>query len=189
MALIVETGAGVVTANSYITRAEFDTYAELMNWDISTYSDEQVEAAIVRATRAIDQWQVWQGVRTYESEQGLYWPRKAGSMQNGVFVSDSYMTEIVDGEGLPIAIDEIPTQIEQAVAEATYREIVAPASMQPDNSQRIKMLKAGSVAIEYDMSSSVNTSYSVIDDLLDGLSSDGDGGTGNNAAMVDLFRA
>jgi hypothetical protein len=188
MALVVETGVGVITANTYITRAEFDSYAELMNWDVSAYTDEQVEAAIVRATRAIDHWQTWQGVRTYGNEQGLFWPRKAGTIEYGVFVADAYMTEVVDSEGLPIEVDEIPGDLKQAVCEATYRELVSPNSLQADYAARIKMLKAGSVAIEYDTSASVSTNYTVIDDLLSSLGSP-DGGASNNAAMVDLYRA
>jgi hypothetical protein len=189
MALVVETGVGVQLANTYITRAEFDSYAELMNWNVSAYADEQIEAAIVRATRAIDHWETWQGVRTYGQEQGLFWPRKAGTIQYGVYVSDPYMLTVIDSEGLPIAVDYIPSELKQAVCEAAYRELLAPQSMQPDNAQRIKMLKAGSVAIEYETGASVNTNYTVIDDLLSSLVPDGADNSGNNSAMVELYRA
>jgi hypothetical protein len=169
MAIVVETGAGVSTANSYMTQTEWEAYADQMAWDYSAYTDEQIESALIRAARAIDRWNAWQGVRTYGQAQGLYWPRKAGSIQYGQFYADDLLTTVVDHEGLPIAIDAVPADLVRAQAEATWLELQDPGVLQPNQEQKIKSLSAGSVSITYADGASAATSFQTIEGLLAGL--------------------
>jgi hypothetical protein len=186
MALVVEEGLGEPLANTYMLQVDFELYAETLNWDISAYSDEQIESALIQGTRAIDNWVKYPGVKTWGSEQGLFWPRKAGWIEYGVFVNDPYMTNITDAEGLIIDVDEIPRPILQATAEAAYRELQNPGSMQPDMERQVKSLKAGSVSIEYEGGGTGATNYTIIDNLVAQVAGqEAVGGT----AMVDLLRA
>ena len=49
MALIIETGTGVANANSYISKAELESYAEARNVSLASYSAASIEGAIVVA--------------------------------------------------------------------------------------------------------------------------------------------
>lgn len=173
MALIVETGAGIASANSYISQSSFETYCELHGYSITGKTDDQIEAAIIRATSWLDNTyrSRWPGVRTYGSAQSLMWPRKAGTIINGVFVQNTYLTTVTDAEGLPIAINVIPSQIIAADAEAAFRELNDPGSLAPDADRggAIKSLAAGSVNITYADSAPWQTTFTIIDSLLAGL--------------------
>ena len=71
MALIVETGAGLATANCYIDEAELDAYALLRNIDLTAYTTEQKESAIfISANDFIDAMHCFKGDKI-DSAQGM----------------------------------------------------------------------------------------------------------------------
>ena len=188
MALIVEDGTGVADANSYLDQTTFEDYAESRGYDISAYSDdEQIEAALIRATDWIDATyrSRWPGVRSNGTDQGLMWPRKAGSISYGEFYASSYLTTVTDAEGLPIAVDAIPVALVRATAEAAYRELVSPNSLAPDLKRggAIRSLRAGSVAIEYASTAPAGTTFSVIDNMLSSIISTGSAGAYTGRAV------
>lgn len=50
MSLIIEDGTGVIDANAYISLAEFKAYASARFIDITAYTDDQINGAIVIAS-------------------------------------------------------------------------------------------------------------------------------------------
>ena len=85
-------------------------------------------------------------------EQSLQWPR----------------TNATDAEGLTIPDDEIPIEIIEATCELALRELAAPNSILPDLERGggVRMLRAGSVAIEYNNQASATTTLQLIDGIL-----------------------
>jgi len=108
MALIVEDGTGLSTAESYISEADATTYhaayGASATWAAATA--DQREAALRVATRYLDLHYAgrWRGTRTNE-DQALAWPR------SGVYDDDSI--EVDD--------DVIPANLERACAEVALR--------------------------------------------------------------------
>jgi hypothetical protein len=76
MALIVEDGSGKETANAYVDISYVSAYLlgeQFEAW--AALSEPEQEAAIIRATRAVDALYDWKGTRK-TLEQSLNWPRK-----------------------------------------------------------------------------------------------------------------
>lgn len=157
MALVLETGAGLPNSNSYATEAMADAYAADRGNTTWTDSADDKEAALIRATAAIDaQYRGrFAGWRTNNRDQALEWPR-----------ADAY-----DADDNLIDSDEIPTEIIQATIEAAFRELASPGAMMPDLDRGgdIKRLQAGSVSVEYSASASVRTAFTLIDGILSRL--------------------
>lgn len=170
MAVIVEDGSCVEGANSYLSVADFKTYADARGLSYDGKSDDEIGQALIRATSWIDATYRtrFSGVRTYGALQSLQWPRKAGSIVNGQYVPDAYLTTVTDVEGIPIATTEIPSAIKNAAAEAAYREVTAPGSLAPDLERggAIESLQAGSVAVKYAGTAPAGTTFTVIDGII-----------------------
>lgn len=161
MALVVEDGSGVEGAESYLSVADFMTYAAARGRSLLGKTDEQIEQALRRGVRFIDtRYRAqWPGVRAFGREQALAWPRSSA----------------VDGDGEDIADDELPAEVVDASAEAALRELAAPGSLSPDlprgGAIKRKRVKAGPVETEteYADGASGETTFAAIDDLLGNL--------------------
>ncbi len=153
--MIVEDGTGLSTANSYVSENDADTYFEDRGNTDWTDSSDDKEAALIRATAAIDATYRarFSGYKTNMRDQALEWPRTAAYDAQGNLV-----------EGVPI-------EIINATIEAAARELTEAGSMMPDLSRGgdIRRLQAGSVAIEYSAAASVVTTRTLIDGILSGL--------------------
>lgn len=103
MALVVETGAGLTTANGYIAASYFTTHFADRGIDVSAYNTAAVEAAIVRATDYVDKrfGPKFRGFRKTRL-QALEWPRL------DAFDNDDY---------LYYSEDAVPRPLEKAIAE------------------------------------------------------------------------
>ena len=108
MALTLVATPGAANANTYLTKAEASSvggYIESRlfktNWTSATVANRNT--ALVQATRIIDDWFSWQGVRANEA-QALDWPRY------NAYDCDDYS---FDG-------DEIPQALKDATAELAY---------------------------------------------------------------------
>lgn len=105
MALTVEDGTGLSTANAYIDVAFADGYHQERCQDEWAGNVTAKEAAIIKATEYLDRNYRFQGslVKDRESdpEQALAWPR----------------TGVVDDDGREIADDAVPTLVQRATAE------------------------------------------------------------------------
>lgn len=178
MTLVVEDGTGKTDANGFISVAYFKAYCDARGHDYSAYSDTLIEQGIVRATAFMSDSYRWAGERTKGRSaigggQALAWPR----------------WDVVDDDGYSVPADEVPDEIERATAEVTRRELATPGAMTPDYtpSERVKMEKVGSIAVEYDLSrtdaDSVRPVLLVVRDLIGPLLATGGGSLVQGSAV------
>jgi hypothetical protein len=100
---VVETGAGLANATSYVSVAEADDYFTIdpnffATWDALTQTNQ--EYLLAWATRLLDQKVEWKGCPSTEV-QALRWPR----------------TYVYDRDDRMIEPDEMPKQLKEAVFE------------------------------------------------------------------------
>ena len=175
MSLIVEDGTGRVDANAFIGHGYALQYwsergrgiwvvvgtkddpnvpsirdDDTFTADKIDYTAAQIDAAIIRATQYLSESFKWKGYRTYgrnskrdgeDHFQALAWPRYGVYDDEGFYVPNS-------GEG------SIPRRLKWATAEAAFYELQNPSALQPVYTahDRVKMEKAGPVAVTYDTS-------------------------------------
>lgn len=73
--LIVETGAGLEEANSYVTIAEFKAYCELRGHaEAAEMTDAEITVKLVEATEYVDTYRRFKGLAE-TTDQGLQFPR------------------------------------------------------------------------------------------------------------------
>lgn len=119
MALTVEDGTGLASADSYLSVADADTY-HTDHGDNSSWSGAATaakEEALRLGTQYLDAMygQRWLGTRTNES-QALDWPR----------------ADVEDYDRFSIASNVVPQAIKDAVAEAARRSISETDGLLPD---------------------------------------------------------
>jgi hypothetical protein len=164
VALVVEDGTGLSTAESYVSVADCSTYCTARGLTFATGTDANKEAALRRATAYIDgaYGARFIGARRNGRSQALQWPR--------IDAYDSSVEEYVDHESVPV-------EVINATCEAAVRELAVPGALAPDLERggQIKSLKAGSVGIEYMGSAPADTTFKVIDQALASLLATGSG--------------
>jgi hypothetical protein len=153
VALIVEDGTGLSTAESYISVAAFKAYCDARGLTYGS-DDTAIEQALRRATTWIDAryGARFRGFRI-TINQALVFP----------------MSGLLDRAGYGVSY--VPRQIAAATAEAAVREIAAPGSLSPDVTpgEVVKSMKAGSVQIEYASTGSDGRAQQPIIPLIDGI--------------------
>lgn len=112
---VVEDGSGLAGANAYISVQSLDNYLSSY-YTPSTEPDSVKESAIKIASTYIDSNNQFRG-KLLNQDQGLKWPRVNA-------------TCVTSAETIPVASDEVPSQIEYAVAEYAMRQLAG--SLQPD---------------------------------------------------------
>ena len=128
---------GNASANSYCSRAVADTYhtnrLHAATW--TDADDATKDAALLMATRVIDQQFVWEGFRSAPGSQALEWPRDG----------------LLNDEGdLSLDPAAIPTRLQDATAEFARLLIETDTTVASGVAGgAIKSLKAGSVKIDY----------------------------------------
>lgn len=159
MALIVEDGTGLSTAESYISTTDADTYIAAYKganttWDGAT--DATKEIAARQATQYIDGVYNWQG-EIYSSGQALDWPR------NYVY-NDRGLMEV-----------GIPTKLEQATAEVMFLIVTGVTITENvDRSKQTKREKVDVIEVEYEAGASQQPSFPEVNRLLSDLVINGD---------------
>jgi hypothetical protein len=136
MALIVEDGTGLSTAESYTSVVAFKAYADAHGHAYAGKSDTQIEQALRRATQWIDAtYSVRFNGNRINATQALMWP----------------MSGLIDRGGYAIASDAVPRQIVSATAEAGARELATPQSLSPDvvPGEVVKREKFDKIEFEY----------------------------------------
>lgn len=156
MSLIVETGSGSSTAESYQSVAGYKAWADARGYTYGT--DALIEQAARRATSYIDSAYLdsFPGLRTHSRSQALEWPRSG----------------VTDREGNAIDSDEIPSEIIEATNEAMKREIASPGSLSPDikaGGGVAQRVKAGSVEVEFANTGTTWPTYPAIGQALSSL--------------------
>ena len=145
MALIVEDGTGLSTANTYVSLAEVDAYFTLSATTTWTGTDDAKNAAIIRSARALDGMFTWPGVKLV-STQALQWPR----------------SEAIDTSGY--TIDGVPQAVKNAQCEAALIELVSAGSLTPelDRGGAVIREKIGPLETEYASNAPSMTVYNTI---------------------------
>lgn len=176
--IIVETGAGVENANSYVAMSDADNYFEMMGksdeWAPDSPDDARM-SALIRGAAYVDRKysDKWPGSKTHGRAQSLAWPRTGAYDSSKVLVED----------------DEIPREIKRAQMEAAIRELASPGSLSPDvvGGERIRREKVEGIEIEYapdSLQDSVVPVITAIDEILAPLI-----GTRSSTATKFLARA
>lgn len=135
MALVLEDGSGIATANALISLAAFNTWLTDYG-NTATGTDDQKNAAIIRASLWLSTYPNWNGAMTYgRGEQGLAIPR----------------TGMTDCNGDAVADDEVPAEVEQAACIASAAELTTPGILAPTitPAKQQKRFKADVIEVEY----------------------------------------
>ena len=133
-AFVVEDGSGLSNANSFVTVAEADDFWELRNnatWE--ALSDEAKQAAVIRATEYLCQFDsMYPGYRRTIG-QSLSWPR----------IGACY----VDGEWIPDGT--VPPEIKKACFELAYKASSSELTPDIDYSTAVRRQRVGKIEVEY----------------------------------------
>ena len=154
MALIVEDGTGLSTAESYISVVDADTYITAYKgtdatWDGAT--DGTKEIAARQATKYLDGVYRWKG-EIYSSEQTLDWPRNYVYNDRGLMETG------------------IPTALEQATAEVMFLIVTGVTITENvDRSKQTKREKVDVIEVEYEAGASQQPSFPIVNRLLSDL--------------------
>lgn len=161
MALIVETGAGLPDAESYISVAYANTYhANRGNTNWADISTAEAEQALRRATDYLVQVYrtKWDGVR-YSSTQSLDWPRSFVENKDQSFGN---LYPIIGYFYYPS--DFIPQELKNACAEMAFK--AASGELAPDLDRTIIKEKIDVLEVEYDKNALQYKRYRAIDNIL-----------------------
>lgn len=116
MPLIVETGTGSASADSYASLAQADAYHAAFGGSAWTGSDALKESALRRATRYLDgRYRARYSGTKCTRTQALEWPRFAA-----------------EESGWAVDTNAVPKAVQNATIEAALRELVSPGSSSPD---------------------------------------------------------
>ena len=162
MSLIVETGTGSESSESYVTVAECSAYHTKHGGTAWDWIDDK-EAALRKATQYLDSAYKWRGVPTTEA-QALRWPRAN-------VVVDSYA----------LAWDAIPANLKHACC-----ELAAKGDLFADvESQHVTDVQVGPIKRSMSgLSNGGQKRYAAVDALVRELISGGSG-----SATIALVRA
>jgi hypothetical protein len=149
MALVVEDGTGIATANSYVTAAEADTYFSdrgVADWNGATEAKEQ---ALIRATDYVEtRWnQKYKGKMEFpDTPQALGFPR----------------LDLYDNQGT--LVEGVPANLKTAIFQYALRALSASLFLEPAIDETgavltLKRTKVGPVEkeVEYAEGSSVSS--------------------------------
>lgn len=135
MALVVEDGSVVAGAEAYDTIANVLTYASnIGDATFAALATGPQEEAARRATRYMEaKWRMkWKGNKTVDT-QVLSWPRY----------------NVLDEDGFVVDSDIVPQGVKEAFAEACILAGDSSVDLEPDVAKLTKLVKAGSVEVEY----------------------------------------
>lgn len=158
MALVVETGTGLIDAESYCSVSFADTHLGNYGYTLwATMTTTEKEQALRRATHYMLQVYrlKWAGSRMKE-DQALDWPRY-----------DVPRKDIANYYGVYASVypfDEVPNEVQQACAKMAYK--AAAGDLSPDIGQQKTRVKVGPIETEYLPGSVQYVRYREIDNLL-----------------------
>lgn len=164
MALIVEDGTGMATAEAYVSLADANTRHTAMGNAAWTGADSVKEAAIRRATAYMEQAyrNRWKGTRLFR-EQALSWPRYGA-----------------EADGWVIPSTEVPADVANACADLALRALAD--DLNADQSRAVKREKVGPLETEYADYAPLGVQFRAVDMALSAYLKGG-------AAMAQLIRA
>jgi hypothetical protein len=150
--ITVETGAGVVGANSYASLAELKAFFEAHPYGaaVLAYDDEKLKAGLVQAGRMLDASADWRGGQV-KWDQAMAWPRIGlwpGGLA-GYLAPETLGTDRApyDG-GAPVPPDKVPPRIRDAQCELV-RFVLASDRDADSDGAAIKREKLDVIEVEY----------------------------------------
>jgi hypothetical protein len=150
MALIVETGAIVADADSYVSIADADTYHTARGnsaWDAA--SDAQKEVALRVAATYLDCAYTWKGTRVSDT-QSLFWPRIG----------------VVDCDGYAVSSIIVPYRVVNAQCELALRALSAPLLTDETPAQFVVSETVDVISVDYERSRPLQNRYAIVDNIL-----------------------
>jgi hypothetical protein len=163
MALTVEDGTGKSNADAYISAAYADTYFAIRKIDSwKAKSSTEREAAIVRATAALDGWLrgSWVGVKK-TSTQALAWPRIAEL---------GGTTGVLDEDGYELSTTAVPTVVSNATAEIALIELSERFIQQEvSRDNTVASETVGPISVSYRADAPTNKRYPHVEAMLRGV--------------------
>ena len=157
--LVVETGAVVASADSYLSITDADTYhAARANTAWAALAASAKEAALRKATDYMLQMYRarWKGVR-YSATQTLDWPR-------AYVYTDPALTGAIGEFPYLVTSNIVPTEVKNACAELALK--AATADLAPDLERAKLSTTVGPIAVTYDRATPQYTRYRAIDATL-----------------------
>lgn len=157
MTLIVETGAGLGNADSYVSLAESTAYhAGLGNAAWAPLDDATREQLLRRATRYMEQAyrSQWAGCRV-GATQALSWPRYDVPLPDVIALGNLQQT---------VPSDVVPREVREACAELALRAITQ--DLAPDLGQSKARTKVGPIEVEYAEGSAPVVRFRAVDNML-----------------------
>lgn len=116
MALVVETGSCVSTADAFVSRANFIAWLAKYYPSVTVTDDDTTDSAIRRGSSWLSSYPDWDGAeKCGRGLQGLSWPR----------------TGVTDCNGDAVADDEVPIEVEQSTYLASMAEYQSPGVLTP----------------------------------------------------------
>ncbi len=168
--ITVETGVVVAGANSFISLADWKTWADKRGYDYSSFTDEQVKAALVKASDYLNGL-AWKGFKTARANT-MCWPRYGDEVGGNINnTSVTYFVGVLDRDGYYVGVSEVPAEVIAGQCEATW-EILGGTDLEPSlerggmvTSERVE----GAVAVTYAAGASAETRFIAIEKRLVGL--------------------
>jgi hypothetical protein len=163
--LIVEDGTGKSDANALVSLDAAKEYWDSRGTSYSSYSDDQLNGAIVRASAFLTNAFVWGGLKVHGRDQTMAWPR----------------VNMIDREGWVVPSTEVPREVTAACAEIALYEAETPGAMNPNVvlAEKVRSEQVGSIRVEYanlfTSASDARPTLTVIQDLLAPFLSSGGG--------------
>tara|TARA_Y100001937_G_scaffold121651_1_gene180779 strand:+ start:558 stop:1064 length:507 start_codon:yes stop_codon:yes gene_type:complete len=165
MALIVENGSGMQTAESYISESDADAYFAKRGspsaW--TALSSSNKESALRYATVTLDGMYEFEGDIT-QLLQALSWPR----------------SDATDWEGRTIVSTSVPQRVKDATCELALLHLTEALNSSFARDGAIIREKVGSIETEYSEAAGAETSLPVIDRIIGGLGYRRSGVTGRS---------
>lgn len=182
MSITVETGAAIAGANSFVSVTTFQTYCDLRNRDYSSYSDEQIEAALIQMGDYLNSLP-WKGMKTARSNT-MCWPRYGDSLYGWNEISQPASTwlGVVDIDGFIIGTAEVPAEVVAAQNEGAWL-LLTGSVLEPalERGGELKREKYDVIEFEYFSGAPTTTEFKAITNRLGGLLS--------SSATRDLVRS
>ena len=166
MAIIVEDGTGLATAQTYVSAAEADAYFSAREVDAWTGSIAVKESAILVATEYMEATYTWIG-RITRDAQALGWPRE--------YLYDK------DGRSLS---NTVPTAVKRASFELALKAITSTLLLDTTRDDYVVREKIDVLETEYRAGAPTRVEYNFVSRILKDLITQYSGGS-----SVTLLRA
>lgn len=153
MALIVETGAIIAGAESYVSVADATTFHSARgNSGWAELTTAQMEESLRRATDYMRQAyrERWKGFRV-SSSQPLDWPRANCTVEDGPYANT-------------VATNTVPQEVKDACAVLALD--ASAANLAPNLEQGVASETVGPLSVAYNQNSPQHTRYRAVDMLL-----------------------